>query len=665
MDLTTDFQSQQDNTTRRSLSRRVSFAAHCRVRVFQEPNDNTNSTGTPPSSPTPPPDASPKEPQFNDENDYPGARPNVRRSSLRYSMGPSGMDMDLTSVGPNLDGSALMDEEFEGGSMDEDGTDLIDNILRRRRSSVATGLSMQPPGDDDTSHTEEPDTSEDPERSIEQDMEFTIPINRSLRPAQQDDAWLALRRMTHSGSHEPAEDTEMSEQSISFNYGEREDSVQDNDTSREMDDGDHTINITKLLGWPSRTEDVSHISVGDESNMEESDVYGPAAPAPTSLPQVSTPQSPVQDPHPEQSLLSSRPPVFQPPSADALSRSQTNATQDIFPRSDSEPFMFTAPQPVNTRTGSPSKIPVFKPTFTAAFAPPVSKPSPKKRAAEASSSNSTSPSKRPRSVDDDGEGNMSMDVPSPAKRQAMASRWPASGSTPTRPQTSPTTSSLPKPKPLSPSKKTPFQASTTRTNSLRRPSGYFARRKSLAAGSTSQPENDASGSAVQATAGAKSGLGFRRASVGSGSADAWQNFDKGNLPVQGTIPGSQSTARESNEDDTVNRPASPPGAENPSNTRSPTDPQSQAQSSIPNATSTSPTPPRATEPGASVDLSNFLHSTADDDAEREPPAMANDDQGDETDRWRDALDTGNPANEETVRSCQTVIFHRNITHCFP
>jgi len=592
-------------------------------------------------------------------------------------MGPSGMDMDLTSVGPNLDGSAIMDEEFEGGSMDDmDGTDLIDNILRHRRSSVATGLSMQPPGDDDTSHIEEPDTSEDLERSREQDMEFTIPINRSLRPAQQDDAWLALRRMTHSGAHEPVEDTEMSEQSISFNYGEREDSIQDNDASRDIDDGDQTINITKLLGWPSQTADSSHISVGEESNMEESEVYGPAAPAPASLPKVSTiiePQSPVQEPHPEQSLMTPRPPVFQPPSADALSRSQTTNNKATLPLSESRPFTFTAPQPVNARAGSPSKIPVPKPTFTAAFAPPVSKSSPKKRAAEASSSKSTSPSKRPRSVDDDGsagEGNMSMDVPSPAKRQAMASRWPESGTTPTRTPASPASSSLPKPRPLSPSKKTPFQASgsTTRTTSLRRPSGYFARRKSLAVGSSSQPGNDASGPANQATTGAKSGLGFRRASVGSGSADAWQKFDKGNLPVQGTVPGSQSTAQQSNEDNSVNQPASPPRAENPSNTRplsrSPTAPHSQAQSSIPDATSTPPTPPHAMEPGVSVDLSNFLQSTAEEDEEGEPPATANADQEDDTGRWRDTLDTGNLANEETVRSCQTVIFRHSITHYF-
>ena len=686
MDLTTDFQSQQDNTARRSLSRRVSFAAHCRVRLFQNPNhDNTNSTGTPPSSsPTPPSDAAPsqqEEPQFNDENDYPGARSNGRRSSVRYSVGPAEADMDLTSVGPvlgqaDLDGSAIMDEEFEGGSMDDmDGTDIIDNALRRRRSSVATGLSMPPLDEGDVSRTD----SEDMERSREDGMEFTIPINRSLRPAQQDDAWLALRRMTHSGSENAQEDTEMSEQSISFDAGARADSFQDNDTSHDLNDGDHTINISKVLGWPSQAEDNSQINVGEESNMEESDVYGPAAPAPGPPPQplaTTEPQSqhyPAQeeDTHrPEQSLVTSQPSVFQPPSADALSRSQSKnnkATQDAIPLSDSRPFTFTAPQPVNTRSISPSKIPLFKPTFTAAFAPPVSKQSPKKREAgpsrstlpgkrprpdddEASPSKSTMPSKRPRPDDDGstGEANMSIDLPSPAKRQAMANRWPRG--TPTHTQASPAKAS-PRPRPLSPSKRTPFQrslastSSTTRTTSLRRPSGYFARRKSLAVGSSSQPVNRETGLGnSQAEAGIKTGLGFRRASVGSGSEDAWQRFDKDNLPAQG----SQSVTQPPNEDGTVNpRADDPPTTPPRPSAQSPASSQLETQTRRPRVTPTSP--PRTTEPFVSVDLSNILQSTAEDDDEREPTTVNDADQGDDTEHWRDNLDTGNPGDEQTVR----------------
>ena len=663
IDLTTDFQSQQDNTSRRSLGRRVSFAAHARVRLFQNPNhDNTNSTGTPPSSPTPPLDASPsqhEEPHFNDENDYPGARSTGRRSSLRYSTGPADMDMDLTSVGPvigqaDLDGSVIMDEEFEGGFMDDvDGTDIIDNALRRRRSSVATGLPVQPPDESDVSRTD----SEDVERSREDDMEFTIPINRSLRPAQQDDAWLALRRMTHSGSenaHESVEDTEMSEQSISLDTSAREDSFQDNDTSHDLNDGDHTVNISKLLGCPSQAEDNSHISIGEESNMEESDVYGP--PAPRSPPQpltITEPQFPAQEEdvaRPEQSLVASRPSIFQPQSAEALSTTNNKATQDVIPLSDSRPFTFTAPQPFNTRTTSPSKIPVFKPVFTAAFAPPVSKPSPKRREAEASPSRSTLPDKRPRPDDDGstGEANMSIDLPSPAKRQAMANRWPASGSTPTHTQASPAKASLQKPRPLSPSKKTPFQrssASTTRATSLRRPSGYFARRKSLAIGSSSQHSNGetelAERESSQASAGIKSGLGFRRASVDSGSEDAWQRFYKDNLPAQG----SQSTTQPPNEDDAVNQFASPTMADSPSTTSPP--PSSQS----PTAPQSLTPPTRPTEPAISVDLSNILQSTADDDAEMEP-LTANADQGNDTEHWRDILDTRNLADEEIVRFSQ-------------
>lgn len=160
----------------------------------------------------------------------------------------------------------------------------------------------------------------------------------------------------------------------------------------------------------------------------------------------------------------------------------------------------------------------------------------------------------------------------------------------------------------------------------------------------------------QAEAGTISGLGFRRASVGSGSGDAWQRFEKDNLPAQG----SRSMTQPPHEDGTVNQLASHTRADNPStpsprpSSQSPGASQSEMQTRRPGVTLTSP--PRATEPVVSVDLSNILQSTAEDDAEIGPTTANNTDQGDDTEHLRDILDTGNPADEGTVRFFRRLYF---------
>jgi len=124
---------------------------------------------------------------------------------------------------------------------------------------------------------------------------------------------------------------------------------------------------------------------------------------------------------------------------------------------------------------------------------------------------------------------MDLDKPSPAKRQALAGKWlgvaePVNEESPTP---APVVKTAPKPKPLSPSKKAPFQSfgaapasSTSRPPSaLRRPSGYFAKRKSLAV-SFNEPTDTVPSPKK------KSGIGMGRASMGSGSSDAWARFNK-------------------------------------------------------------------------------------------------------------------------------------------
>lgn len=68
-------------------------------------------------------------------------------------------------------------------------------------------------------------------------------------------------------------------------------------------------------------------------------------------------------------------------------------------------------------------------------------------------------------------------------------------------------------------------------SALRRPSGYFARRKSLGAGLSVDNAEDNATSTSMSTARTspkkKAGVGLGRVSLGSGPAEAWTRFDKG------------------------------------------------------------------------------------------------------------------------------------------
>ncbi|KAJ8517055.1 hypothetical protein ONZ45_g5726 [Pleurotus djamor] len=256
MDLTRDFTTNNiyDNTSRKSLGRRVSFARTAKVRIFEKAGDNTastNATDSPQSSPESSPQAShheshPDPPALANENDYPGAR-SRRRSSVRYSMAGS-EDMDLTSIGPritddsfnfeddNFDFNTDDDTHFMGEDDDNDNMDVTQaldaNLIRRRTLSIG-GPSNRPPlaelaniprPDPPSLQLKQDaadlsaDTSQDMDMSGITDlddtqsapMEFTVPITQGLRtPAHQDPAWLALRAVTHSGDtpfEQPQED---------------------------------------------------------------------------------------------------------------------------------------------------------------------------------------------------------------------------------------------------------------------------------------------------------------------------------------------------------------------------------------------------------------------------------------------------------------------------
>ncbi|KAF7792468.1 hypothetical protein EIP86_003507 [Pleurotus ostreatoroseus] len=368
-----------------------------------------------------------------------------------------------------------------------------------------------------------------------QPMEFTIPVVRPPPPPSKE--WLQLRAMTHAGSEpyepppeEPSDDPEANA-IVSFDQDRNETPMEltdalsrlqkarsslvmppnpdeeiedyqvadganefpdDTFTSTEDSfdngfDGDRTINVTKLrqsLGAASRRDesmDITGIYAPDSSQSHSQTTQN--APDNTSPPTVQTSDPTTERPpvfsfaNRSQSSVLSQPtkapttaaaPVFSlpvPSSASSVFSAPSRPSQIPAPPPPKSPSRATptVPKPftfsLDSRLGSPSKgkeparsvaasspskLPVFR--GTAAFAGPTVPKSPKKRAAPASD------------VGDD------RDQPSPAKKQAVGK--------------------------LSPMKKAAFErpsapaptSATRRTSGVRRPSGYFAQRKSLGGG---------------------------------------------------------------------------------------------------------------------------------------------------------------------------------------
>lgn len=597
MDFTNDFQvGLRDNTSRQSLGgRRVSFASHVRVRVIEGVNKNgTNPTQSPESPVSDEPSSEEPQRPVTNENAYPGAASiSRRRSSARYSLANSeGEDMDLTTVvstGFLHDaGSALVDEEFEGeegyDDDDMDVTEVIHGEFIRKRSlslGVRQPLAQIPQAEElpsdsnDQSQSfaeDESRTQSEPDSDRSEPMEFTMPLKRSMRPpVEHDQVWLALRQATHSGDTpiepEPSSDDSThghvnviqndgmdlddavqrlmrareslpSVQPIQHNvdhgsYGEQRDdtfsSTEDSFADEEYS-GDRTMNISKVFGRASLGGvENTRMSMGyQESTMDESQIYGAIVQLNQSTPRQSLarPPSPIKDTPP--TTPAPKPSVFHPPPPKPISNPTPTFSAPVRPQQSTIPVPFS----FTPRVASPSKgkAPVSAPSspskgFSAAFAPSVARASPKKIAPK-------SPSKRPRQTTDGGASdieNMDLDRPSPSKRPAVADKWQIASA-----PADDTISTTAKPKPLSPSKKAPFQppaagASAPRpSSSLRRPSGYFARRKSLGTGLGPKPteEDEAPAPLVRSSPKKKAGLGLGRASMGSGASNTWARFDK-------------------------------------------------------------------------------------------------------------------------------------------
>lgn len=501
MDFTRDVKSPiKEYAGRKSLGRRVSFASHAQVRVFEK---DLNRGDKSPSSAVAGP-SSQTGALVNDENNYPGASSMVRRrSSLRRSVafsenGEASMDMDSDLESSPLpanflaEGSFLQDEEGScdvsgnwGEEVDMDLTTTNIPASRSRKSSL--GLSSLPhPGEDAALdgdlYSEDVTQGSTGDLSEVQDAptEFTVPLNKSLRKPEPPTAeWLALRAVTHAGEDGPYEPppsdmdedesfdrgngTDLGEGDMDLTEAEtrlrrmreslglpnvpQEDSFTSSEGSS-FDAGDNqTVNLTSVWRRESLGTDSSSLvdlmnvqGTSGESSADEA--VNRALPHTFDAGELAG-QSGQHDPHAR---------VLSPP---ALT-TPANAVPGL-PRDSADPRpppVFSKPIPVfsapKNLPPSPSKLkPPASPrkAGTAAFALPVTRPQPKKGASHAG-------------VDDEDFSRLD--------DQENSVKGP-SGHTPMAASTSG----------LAKSTSTTSAVRRSSAGGLRRPSGYFAQRRSL------------------------------------------------------------------------------------------------------------------------------------------------------------------------------------------
>lgn len=675
MDITRDFHTTLNgNMSRKSFdARRVSFASSVHIRVIdniaqEKANAAKYSPEQPPQAPT-------------DENAYPGAASGSRRrSSIRHSIAGS-EDMDMTSVIPHAfipvgEGeSAIMDEEFDSDDDSMDMTDVIHgDLIQKRSSSIGTRrpLSQVPqpaehPSSDDHpqsgSFEEESELYSEADSNRSQPMEFTMPLNKSLRPPpEHDEVWLALRQATHSGdtpiepevSSDDFENIHMADGGDGMELDDavqrlmrarqslpavpaipgdgqlqssfEEDSFEMSEDGHNMDEGDQTMNISKVFGRASDAG-LSRMSLGGLESMDESQIYGAIV-----VPTQSTPRQSLAQPQPRQTSIASPDPALSalgssvfhlpPPVQTSTVISSAAQQQNHLPA----PFTFTPRPPLapakstnTTRPVSPSKDKSNLAKKLASVIPPQI---------------SASPNKRPRPTAEDRHHSAQYD-PSPVKRMAIGEQLSTSVFR-SAPLTAPPSKS-PNPKPLSPSKKAPFQAPTVNkpaqaSASLRRPSGYFARRKSLGAGLGSQVLNDdeASASTLRPSPKKKAGVGLGRASMGSSDSAAAR------LRFEEDVVGK---GKEKEKEPHCNREVSRQAAASPSLTRGSPAPASPR----PASPAPLPAPTAVSQPvNPVVDISTLLGPEGYEDAEAEAEEDV------DMQQWRNAVEPSGVGENDEV-----------------
>ncbi|KAL5518577.1 hypothetical protein ACEPAH_260 [Sanghuangporus vaninii] len=563
-----------DNTTRKSLGRRVSFAPLASFRVF-ETNDNTNSTNGPSSSPTP---ASPAESissplpsplppiQLSNENDYPGRRSNtgpIRRDSTVSDYGERSMSLDMDQESDDISEpptdpiffhdaanggsdygppSTDFDEDTEEEDDDDEEMEITEaiamNIDRKRSLSIAqqrelarrsslsllasqrhSSIKFSPaatsrPADEQAEGNdaeEDVTTNTQATQESEAPMEFTIALGQPLKkPRPPSSAWLALKALVNgtSGDDNDNDDNEDNEDEMELsnalsrleqarssigsggqtdgdvdNGALQDDSFTNTESSMEMsiDAGDRTINVTSLMGRVSNLE----IS-GDESERNirrilDEDFAGPLPTADTAPLNIHRKENgsgqatsskplrnsvfsasvPWQASTATASASENERPISQRSHSPGVLKSSDPSRPPLAVKSSLKSSVFSAPP-------TPSRIPVFvsptKPKASAPLSPT------KKRVAEA-----------PDAASDAG-------YPSPAKKRHLENPSNANNSSEPNPAPVPATEE---------SADGPLSASSVPRASLggiRRPSGYFAQRRSLTPGVENVPNASRSSS---------------------------------------------------------------------------------------------------------------------------------------------------------------------------
>ncbi|CAE6513082.1 unnamed protein product [Rhizoctonia solani] len=195
---------------RKSLARRVSFAAMAQVRMF-EPTVNSNATASSPSH-----SSSPAAPQTSNDAPTPQKSPVATRRANSEEVGEASMELDDESM-EGGDSFATGDEEpqqeFDGGEgAGEDSMELTDTYQMgtpsRRRSSAPLG--PLPPLDrsverhkhraTDDSHVEEPAGDKD-------SGEYLVKTGKSIVPRRKSEAWAELQSLTGAAGSDMDEDS--------------------------------------------------------------------------------------------------------------------------------------------------------------------------------------------------------------------------------------------------------------------------------------------------------------------------------------------------------------------------------------------------------------------------------------------------------------------------
>jgi len=454
-----------------------------------------------------------------DENNYPGASSSKqqRRSSVRMSVASE--DFNLSDVIAGLDDSAI----------DEDGDDMEMTMIRgapSRKQSVAFAASPDKSAEDMDMETSQMSLDEEPEVSQDNAAgDYTVPLEQALSPAQEDPAWMALRDATHSGNEPTSTDVELAETLARMERARASMSIVNDSMSMsdlsgsEKSLSDQTLNLTNILGRTSMAPTEGRMSMGFLSNMDESELYdrnlAHSTPRPSFAPTFapSPSDSAPFDPSPER-----------PSEAPSNPRPVTNSVFRAPPSNAARPAgrQSLAPTPSSPTKGRPR-------SFSAAFAPPVVMPSPKRPAstisaetveASGSTPSTSSPAKkRPRPSTLPTQQNADEDQPSPAKRPTPATQWDNTASTSeTGPQQ---TSKAAQRKSFLPTRKAPFQAfndaNVSRPASLLRQNISNRRMSMGASASAQQPAVDSQ---------PKQNSGAGRMSMGAGAGDAWKRFEK-------------------------------------------------------------------------------------------------------------------------------------------